>query len=379
MQRPIDIGISLDRGLSSEGVEAIERSLRRMREILEQDLGSFAWRVHTFDGDERSGETMVRLDTALAALERQRFDFVIDVTQEALVDPHQRKMVAVASNLLNVGVVSLADALGAESPVEARAGAIERRMLIVLAALNGIHQGDRSVGGGQWLTPAGKEELRQQLESVADERAEEGEGPALSDLGFAVKSLWVARSELLQVLLRGKPWVFPFRLPKLMAGACSAGVFVLLTAEAWELGAAQSWPGILLMSFIVWLTTVSFLLVRSGTPRHRVARRSEQRVVARVATVSGVAIGMLLTFILAATFSLGLEATLYPADLVAAWTGADFGVGPLLKVAAFVASVGLGVGALGASLDSPAFFKYAVVVSEELFSEDENRFVARPL
>src|SRR5690606_40704466 len=39
---------------------------------------------------------------------------------------------------------------------------------------------------------------------------------------------------------RTRPWLFPFRLSKVTAGAVSTALIVLLTAESWELANAQA-------------------------------------------------------------------------------------------------------------------------------------------
>lgn len=120
------------------------------------------------------------------------------------------------------------------------------------------------------------------------------------------------------------------------------------------------------MGFSVWLSTVCFLLNREGAMVRPVPERNEQRIVARTAITLGVAVGMLLTFASVTLASAIVTWMVYPDSLIEAWTQVLEKTTARWKVASFVATNAVAVGALGALLDSPSFFNYAVVVTDEL-------------
>ncbi len=369
MERLIEIGISVSEEDSKPLVGAAVESVRN---LLGRAYSRFEWRFALRALHSRDGNAVTLLDGALSSLESNQTDFELVLTDQHLVDPRGRRTPGAISNLLNVGAISTL--VTNDCAPSERQNIIAKRLLMAIAALNGVVREewrvDSSLREGVFLSPEGHAQLQTQLESVADERLEERELQSNSPLVFSIRAILSARRELLQTILRGRPWLFPFRLPKLMAGAASAGLVVMLTAEAWALGASQSWVGVGVAAGIVWTATVLYLLARENVIARRLARRSEQRVIARTAMALGVAMGMLLAFAVAGIVSWTIGWAFYPPDLIENWTSYSFAPLILVKVAIFVATLGLGVGAMGVSLDAPSSFKYAVVVTAELGDDD---------
>ena len=374
VERRVEIDVLIPTTFDSAQTDRARRVVFVFQKMVEARYPEFIWKVSLYRREESVFDAMGALEAAVLALQKRGADFVFSFSDERLISPKRRPLTGAISSPLKVAVLDLERLanVGEESETEERI--LAHRLLFALWSLNGIGRDEwRSAGNsvGPRLGKLAHRELISQLESVADARLEERPEGNDSRLSFALRALVTARRELLQMILRGRPWSFPLRVPKLMAGAGSATTVVLLTAEAWQLGASQSWPKICGLSLMVWLGTVTFLLGREEITAHRAVRPSEQRVVARAAIIVGVACGMLLTFALAAICSWVLGRVLYPPAMLSSWTGRTFEPALLVKVALFVATLGLGVGALGVSLDAPSFFKYAVVVTCELTRADD--------
>ena len=247
---------------------------------------------------------------------------------------------------------------------------------------------DRMAGFG----PKTAELVRRELADVADPRLEEAEPPAAEDshrhpfagrfgaAKFALLAAWQNRDDVGRIFARIRPWAIPRRLGRLVGAAVSTLFVLMITAEAWEFGMSQPAWRVALVSLIALCGASAYLVARQQLiirpPRHRAtgrgtrpARLSEQRSVGNVAVVLAVLFGMAATY--AALFVAALLASLafYPADLIHSWAASvepPVTMAHHLRLAGTVATLGLTIGALGASFEPRGYVRHVAYVDEEV-------------
>ncbi len=233
--------------------------------------------------------------------------------------------------------------------------------------------------------PVTVERLQRELADVADPRLEErpDRNPPrglsryasyVARSRFAVNAAWDNRDDVWLLLKRAKPWFLPLRLGRLVTAAASTLVILLMTAEAWEAGMSQTPLRLVVLSVASLVVATAYLvnkqrLLVARPRRGKPARHSEQRSVGNVAVVLAVLIGMTVTY--AALFVSALIAAwvCYPTPLVENWAAsveAPTGVDKYLRLAAGVAALGLGIGALGASFEPRGYVRHVAYVDEEV-------------
>lgn len=214
------------------------------------------------------------------------------------------------------------------------------------------------------------EVLRESLRSIADLRVEEEPRLARSAaVKFYALSAWRNRREILQAIARAEPWYFPVRLNRLATAAMSSLVVLMITAESWELGMSLTPATALALAGVCLVTTSIFVVRRQRLLVRREQRGAEERkVVANVSALLIVAIGMLTTFLGLFTLALAAGLTLFARSVVESWAASvsDIGAEQYASLAIYLASVGIVIGALGASFEEQHHFRHVISVDEEI-------------
>ena len=119
----------------------------------------------------------------------------------------------------------------------------------------------------------------------------------------------------------------------------SALLLLLVTAEVWDVGMSQSAAQVIGLSLFALLLTSIYTLIRQRLlVRRQVGSLSEQTVITNIAIASVVVLGMLTTYGLLFSY---------------------------VVLAAFVASLGILIGALGASFEEQYHFRHITYIDEE--------------
>lgn len=160
-----------------------------------------------------------------------------------------------------------------------------------------------------------------------------------------------------------RPWEFPIRLSRLTAAALSTAVILLLTAEAWEVAANLANGAVTGLAVLALALTTIYVVLRQRLVVRRRRRLSEQTVVTNVSAFGVVLCGLLTTFGLLVVFALAIGWSLVGSTVLRSWTGHSGGVYGTMAV--LVASMGIVVGALGASFEEQHHFRHVVFVDEE--------------
>jgi hypothetical protein len=216
-----------------------------------------------------------------------------------------------------------------------------------------------------------REQFQAGLREVADRRLEEQTDVSLASTpGFYWRAAWINRHLIAQAVWQAKPWQFPFRLSRLTTAAASAMLILMITAEAWQLGLSQSMTLLAALSTSAILLTTLYVITKQRLfVRREHSRLSELSVVTNVSTFAIVLSGMTATFgfLAIATFAFG--PLLFGPGLVKSWAptsrdAAEFWL--YSKLALFVASIGMFIGALGASFEQQHYFRHITHVDEEI-------------
>jgi len=400
---PIELGWITVGELPPRQAQAVRDARKAVGAKLAAWFPQFDWRMPEVSRnaglralvDEPAG----RLIEGVQQRDARSWDFAIVVTPNDLRSYYKTHALAVPSRALAVAVLSLArldaaDADGAASAASAADGGdtdaadpqdpLARRVaaltLHLFGDLNGLWHRDQagavmqppsSVGDldvERTLAPDERETLAEELAEVADLRLEETEAPS-SVAAFYLRAAWERAREIASAVVQAHPWAFPLRFSRLMAAALSALFVLLITAEVWDLGTSQRPATLVVLSLGVLAATTAFILSRQQLILRRAgARPTEQIVVAHVSATLIVVLGMATTYATLFALTLALGAALFDPELVARWAPsveAPAGMGPQLRMAGLVASLGLLIGSLGASFEANRYFRHVIHADEE--------------
>jgi predicted Zn-dependent protease len=391
----IEIGWIVAGKLDAVDRQAVEMARDRVEEFLQTRLPSFEWRL-PLEVREELAEGMIQepvslLDAGVVERNIRHWDFTVVVTNADLVSYYKTDAIAAVSRSLEGTVISTrridprsqSSKVSDSERIERLARRIQTLVLHAFGHYSGLAHSDEAENlmfdfrtiedldraddfdGGQL------EQFQTDLREVADLRLEEtASSQRSSSLTFYLRAAWINRHDIGEALWEARPWQFPYRFSRLTTAALSAMLVLIVTAEAWDLGMTQGSLFVLLLSLGVILFTTLYSLTRQKLFVRREHRRlSEQNVVTNVSTFSIVFAGMTTTYGLLFLLTLLGSLTLFSSRLADNWTTAFEGVptfGHYLTLSAFVASLGLFIGSLGASFEKHTYFRHVTFVDEEL-------------
>lgn len=374
--------------------QAISQARGQMGARLRDEFPDFQWRmpvVHRFGSDlQPVREPVTLLDEGVQERDLQQWDFVFVVTRSDLNSYYKPFALAVPSRTMAVAVISTARLAFQETmgtmPQQKLQELLEERLfrlaMHLFGDLNGVPHSENPVSfmyepqsakdldQMRLYTAEEHAAMRDTLSDVADTRLEEGpDAEKGGTFRFYVKAMWIGLDDIWSGVVQAKPWEFPFRLNRLTTAAISTLVILLMTAEAWDLGMSE--PPLLVTGFsLLALVLASIFIVK----RHRLIlrrgerRRSEQTVFKNVSIVVVVFLGMSVTYLMLFGLTLVLSLSLYPPALVEDWTGSlrgEIHLGHYFLLAGLISSLGILIGALGASFEGQYYFQHIIYVDEE--------------
>ena len=379
----IEMGWLVVGRLETPDREAVEVARAQMVEELSAAFPQFSWRMPLLEREapvSRAREQPVELlDQAVVERQAKGWDFALVVTGADLLSYYKPFALGAPARSLSVAAVSTIridpEASGRGWPGEDRAEVMARR-------LNGLEHGeepwdymaDVDVVGAldrmERFSEASIEELSGELADVADLRLEErGGGITRSRFAFYLRTAWHNADDIFEAVSQARPWQFPLRLSRLTTAAFSALVILMVTAEVWDLGMSQPAWLVATLSGIILVVTSGYILGRQQLLVHRESERlTELGVVSNLSMVLAVLLGMVTTYAVLFGVVLLLARTVYSRSLVAGWAASLHGppdFGHYLVFSGFVASLGLAIGALGASFEEQGYFRHVAYVDEE--------------
>ena len=395
IQHRIELGWLITHQLSDRNLAAVTASRDYMTDYLVKKFPQFEWHMPVVRRSEPIRQRFIESSQLLVEGAEERdirhWDFAFVITRADLQSYYKPFALAVSSRAVSVAVLSLARLLpefdnddtagrGGQAKIANRLCSLGMHLL---GNLNGLpHSTDAT---DYMFEPAGPDDLdamtdfsetrrcqlTAELLQVADIRLEERPASARSGtLRFYLKAAWIGRGDIASAIIQAKPWEFPFRLSRLTAAALSALLILLITAEVWDLGMNQSPLFVGILSLASLLGTSLFVLKRQNLFLRRGKRQlTEQTVFTNISTALVVLFGMTTTYLLLFGLAVVIGGSIFPPRLVQEWAASlpqAVGWPDYLVLAGFVASLGILIGALGASFEGNPYFRHITFVDEEI-------------
>lgn len=389
----IEVGWVLAGRLDRVDRGAIEAARNRMLSEMQDAFTELDWQMPRVVRPEVARgareEPVDLLEVGISERHARRWDFAIVVSGADLVTHYGPQALATASRSADVAILSTSRidplAAGEELSPDERQRVLAQRIralaVHLFGRLNGVehHESDgnvmsqldsiESLDDVSGYTERARFELAASLKDVADLRLEETPHRP-SRPWFYLKASWVNGREIARAVRKAGPWLFPVRLSRLSAAAFSILFVLLVTAEVWELGMSQPGDRVGVLTAVVFSVTTAYII-----KRHRLLVRpgaralTEQMVVTNVATTLCVFLGLATTYVLLLVAIVVLAWAVYPAALVASWAPSlseAISWSHYVSLAAFVASLGILIGALGASFEGYQYFRHVIYIDEEV-------------
>ena len=301
----------------------------------------------------------------------RHWDYAIVLVPNELNPRHRIFAVGIPSSALEVAVVSTAR-LGGKDTLPERLGGLVLHMLahlwgVELAVSDSTHTvEDPAVLHIEPFPEDVLEAINEHLRTVADARLEE-QRPHWGRIAFYVRTFLTDPGGILLDIWQYAPWEMPIYLGRLTAAAAVSTVFLLMTAEAWEIGAHL--PYVVILAGPIGAVLLATSLMYYGQNMGQITREIHLREqVARTQLVlfGTLFLGMMFLWAIIFVVSLGVSYIL-PRDVFAAWAGLPSPQDlSLERYSAFMASVGVVAGALGGNLEEEEDIKAEVLFDEEV-------------
>lgn len=396
VHRPlIEIGWIVAGRMDEPDRKAAAAAREESRHWLQESFPEFEWKVSLVERFEAVQDRRVApvdlLDYGVTEGKLRRWDFSIVITAADLISHYKNEAFAVVSRALQAAVISTAriDPRANQPDVASdqritlmtqRICAIAIHMIGHLAGLE--HETDPTSFMFDFDTVAeldpvnslGVErsrQLRTALQRIADSRLEEKKDVRKTwSALFYLQAAWINFRPIVQAVWQARPWQFPFRFSRLTTAAASAMAVLMITAEVWELSLLQP-PTRLggLAAAAILLTTVYVVFRQRLFVQREHLPISELSVVTNISTFLIVLVGMAATFVFLALVTFTVGNLFFAPRLISSWAATTSVAGNLsayIKLATLVASVGMFIGALGASFESHQYFRHITFVDEEL-------------
>ena len=390
----IEIGWIIVGRIDETDRSAIYQARDHLTTSLEQIFSEFTWRMPIIQREEwrqsYRAEPAALLEYSTIERDIRHWDFVFIVTDIDLVSHYKPYALGALSRSVSTGIISTArldpQATHPDATQEERLVIMTRRLcalaLHIFGRLNGLPHHDCSqsymydvstiddLDNMRHFTDEQVEQLEANLHEVGDLRLEEeASSTRPQPLWFYCRGAWRGRADIARAILQAKPWQYPFRLSRLTTAAISTLLIFLITAEAWDLGMSQTAGLVSALSCSALLVTSLYILRRQRLlMRREITGLSEQTVITNISVIAVVVLGMLTTYALLFFAALALITLFFHHKLVMEWAASLDGQITTVHyviLAAFVSSLGLLIGALGASFEQPHYFRHVTYIDEE--------------
>lgn len=381
----VEIGWVIVEPLPAVDREAIRLARARVQAHLEQTLPSYEWKMpelaHRRDDRSARVESVDLVDEASIEREAKHWDFAVVVTNAELTSHTKPYALGVTARSVAVAVLStlridpepLRETADEGKRTEVIARRLEALFLIAFARLNGVDLGDpthpSALDERTELDESDCADLDRALHEVADVRVEETGGARPGRFGFYVRAVRSNLRAMLGVVLQAKPWQFPWRLSRLTGAALSALVVLIVTGEVWDLAMSRPLLEIVVLSLGTLTGTTVFVLHRQQLLIRQTGRLMEQTAIANVAAAIIVACGMTATYLLLFVTTFAMGEIFFAEPLVLRWAASLDGsitTSDYVVLAGFIASLGIVIGALGASFEEQGYFRHVARIDHEI-------------
>ena len=370
----VSIGWVLATDLQDEALlRALSRTRQRLLDILSGQFPQFDWQLpalarHRYP-PRGAIDALPLLELGLHEKINSRLDYVLVIVSNELIPRDRILTIGVPSSALEVAVLSTARLATDEQFGERLAGLA----LHLLGHMWGLEHAESGpmIPPEEWTTlraetfPESQEaKVVERLEEVADARLEE-QPSRRGWLLFHWHTFWADPKGILVDVVGYAPWKTPFRMGRLTAAAATSVLFLLLGAEAWEIGVNTSTGALISGALVAIISATLFIFL--GQNLNQVSRQvglREQLIRTRLVLLFTLLLGMATLW--GVLFLVSYLAVLYvPRQVPMAWLNITLDLTLLARHAAFMATLGVLAAALGGNLEDEQVLKARLYYDEE--------------
>ncbi|GEM_PF-1536372 len=347
-----------------------------LKKNMEQNFPEFLWRFSILKRQDFSRsvppDPLNLLEFGSDIKIEYGFDYVLVLTSFPLKSRFEQGVSGVPSNMLETAVISLARILELKDR-ERQEKALVSLVKHCLGHLWGLDHSLESVMRPRkfwtgepphdWSIQEKRKILRH-LMDAADPRVEEA-SPIKSKWKFYLKVLSLEWPAIFKDVLVSRSVLMMFHLGRFIAATAVSMIFLFLSAEAWEMGAAikSGWLDLLLACVIF----ASILSIYFGQNLHVISRSDrmkEQAVRSRFVLFATLFVGMISFWINLFVISYLIIAIL-PESVLAGWAGMGGKPLPAFHFSKLMATFGVLASAVGGNLEEEKDIKALLVYTEE--------------
>ncbi|MBD0320957.1 MAG: hypothetical protein ICV87_11525 [Gemmatimonadetes bacterium] len=388
----VQVGVLISRTAAADVDELrgfVDLVTRDAAAVLEEATG-VRWNFHSVTPDQLSDDAPRRpgefLQEASLRMIEGPYDWVLVVTDAGVSSRANRVVPGLASRVARVVVVSTRKLLAAPRgrPRRSLQGEHVRwNASTLLVHLAGRLMGLRSLGGSDdVMAPFAFDEARgsvppfrvppQRLHARAlalREREHRGRN-IFSHLAFHAESAARHPGLIAGTLLRSRAPLLPLRLPSLATAAVAPAFVLMFTAEIWDTGLNLRPEAAVGFAFAMVLASTLYLIIFQALFFPHRERRvvTEHLAVVNVTLFLTILLAIMGLFVMLASLILVVVLLVVPPGLASTWPTLDPGAVTLVdrvRVAAFIASIGVLTGALAGGLDSRILIRHLALFPEE--------------
>ncbi len=371
----ISIGVLIDFKEEQIFKNIVKDVIDKLKIDLIKDFNEFNWQFNLVERKDFIREVPVDplelLDYGSSLKLEYNFDFVLVLTSLPLKPRFNQYVNAVPSNMLETAVISF-------SRLIENRNEFSNKSLIALLKHNlghlwGLEHSDdsvmkpRNVWTDDVVVEWNKEEIehiKSYLKKIADPRLEETTSFKLNKFFFYIKFLKQEGIGILRDIITFRSWLTILHLSKFITTIVMSTIFLFLTAEFWELGAALEDRWIYgLVIFVLLGVTFSLYFGHNLDKIARSDKLKEQAVRSKIVIIGILFIGILALWIFLFIISSGII-YLLPENVLLNWSGLKTHL-PIFHFAVIISNFGIMMSAFGGNLEEEDDLKAILFYTEE--------------
>ena len=376
-QCQVTIGFVFDADESDPARELIQWLRQTLLKSLQRDIPNFIWSLRCISRHDfpvgRPQDPLLLLEYGSDIKIEYGLDFTLVYTSHPLLARFDQTANGVPSTMLETGVVSIARQLdqGGIHAIQLSALGLSRH---ILGHLFNLEHKETSImrprefwNSNEPLDWDEQEKLKinEFLHDIADPRLEETAGAAKTAGLFCLQVLLREGLSLTRDILSFRSWMMVLHLGRFTAATAISIIFMFLSAEAWELGAAitSNWLNPALFTILL-LATLSLYFGQNLQAVGRADKMMEQAVRSRIILFGTLLVGMLSFWLSLFAVSLGVIYML-PEIVLSNWAGLTGQPLPMPHFAKIMATFGILASSLGGNLEEEHDLKAVLIYEEE--------------
>jgi len=388
----VDVGLLVAHSPRSGGVDLAGFADRAARDVVGElaSATDASWRFHAEEPEELSDYDARYpsefLEDAALRMVKGPYDLVVVVTDVPLLSRRERRVPGLASPLGRVAVVSTRTLRLSprDQPRRSLDDAAVRwnGAALILHQIGHVLGAGHDEGGDAAMAPFTfdaerngvprfdatlSRQFRREAGRIPEEETD-ARGP-LGRLWFYLVSVARNPGEVAAAVVRSRALALPLSLPKLSTAALVPTLVVVFSAETWDVGlnitdgtATLFAVGSILLAAVYLLFSHNLLF-----PRGRQQVLTEHVALVNVAVFCILVLAMVGLYLLVGVIMLTIEYVVFPPNLMTNWPSLEdptVGVVELVRIAGFIATIGVLSGALGGGLEKQTILRHLVLFND---------------